>query len=117
MGNLQFLQIDHTTNTTFKAREVKTYAVRIALHLHKMQLKQDDIIGFAVKNTIYVLPAVVGCFFNCSPPHPVNPTLDECKSTSCVFFFSYFSSNMFHFKSFSYYVPLFRFNETEINFL
>ncbi|TMW46368.1 hypothetical protein DOY81_008552 [Sarcophaga bullata] len=74
------LQIDHTANITLKARDVLTYAVRIAQHLHEMQLKQDEIVGFAVRNTTYVLPTVVGCFFNCTPIHPVNSTLDECKS-------------------------------------
>ncbi|KAM7348166.1 uncharacterized protein ACRADG_007581 [Cochliomyia hominivorax] len=77
------LQIDHATNVTLKAGEVLTMAKRIAQHFDKMHLKQDDIIGFVVKNTTFVLPTVVACFFNCTPVHAVNPILDESTLTHC----------------------------------
>ncbi|XP_023298004.2 4-coumarate--CoA ligase 3-like [Lucilia cuprina] len=77
------LQIDDSTGVTVKARDALTNAVRIAQHFNEMKLHQDDIIGFAVKNTTNVLPTVIGCFFNCTPFHAVNPVLDESTLSHC----------------------------------
>lgn len=77
------LQIDDIYNTTNTNSEILTWAIRIAQQLKQMQLKQNDIIGISAKNSTYLLPVVLGCFFNCNTFHAVNPMLDEATISHC----------------------------------
>lgn len=52
------------------------WSVRLAQVFKQRGLRHDDVIGIISKNSTYVTPAAVACFFNATPFHAVNPTLD-----------------------------------------
>lgn len=57
-------------------QELLDWSVRLAQVFKQRGLRHNDVIGIISKNSTYVTPAAVGCLFNATPFHAVNPTLD-----------------------------------------
>lgn len=73
---LLHFQIDDTNNTKVTAQQAWEWGIRIAQHLRQLKLDENDVIGIVALNTTYVLPAAIGCLFNGTPIHTINPKLD-----------------------------------------
>ncbi|XP_061401867.1 luciferin 4-monooxygenase-like [Musca vetustissima] len=71
------LQIDAFDNTQATSGELLTWGIRIALHLKKLRMRHDDIVGVAARNTLKLTSVVLGCLFNGNPMHAVNPNYQE----------------------------------------
>lgn len=61
------MQISDNEGITLTFGQVLTMAIRIAKHLRGLQLTADDIVGVFAPNTSYVMPAVLGSWFNGCP--------------------------------------------------
>ncbi|XP_023034108.1 4-coumarate--CoA ligase 1 [Drosophila willistoni] len=58
-------------------REMLNWSVRIAQHLKKRNFGTDDVIGIVSRSSTYQSAVAVGCLFNATPFHSVNPTFNE----------------------------------------
>ncbi|XP_061401865.1 luciferin 4-monooxygenase-like [Musca vetustissima] len=83
MNPRNILQIDAFDGKTVTSGEVLTWGIRIAMHLKKLRMLKDDIVGISARNTTYLTPLVLGCLFNCNPLHAVNPNFQEAAITHC----------------------------------
>ncbi|XP_017098594.2 luciferin 4-monooxygenase [Drosophila bipectinata] len=70
-------QISDTDGTEVTFKQAFTWAVRIAQHLKSRGLDNNDVIGISAKNTTYIMPVAVACFFNGTPFQSANPILEE----------------------------------------
>ncbi|KAH8361841.1 hypothetical protein KR200_002563, partial [Drosophila serrata] len=70
-------QISDTEGVEVTFGQALTWAVRIAQHLKSRGLDHKDIIGISAKNTTYVMPIAVACFFHGTPFQSANPILEE----------------------------------------
>ncbi|XP_065365339.1 probable 4-coumarate--CoA ligase 1 [Calliphora vicina] len=77
------LQVDDTYNVTITNAQAVSWAISIAEYLKELGLDHKDIVGISARNSTYLLPVVLGCFFNCTPFHAVNPDLDEDTVSHC----------------------------------
>ncbi|XP_061401866.1 luciferin 4-monooxygenase-like [Musca vetustissima] len=57
--------------------ELVSWAIRIALHLKNQQLGHEDIVGVTARNTLKLTSVVLGCLFNGTPMHAINPNYEE----------------------------------------
>lgn len=71
------MQIDDDDDRTVTNQEALTWGIRIALFLKGRRMRHDDIVGIAARNTTYLTSVALGCFFNCTPFHGVNPSYQE----------------------------------------
>ncbi|XP_073829202.1 probable 4-coumarate--CoA ligase 1 isoform X2 [Musca autumnalis] len=78
------IQIDDTHNTQVTGQQALSWGIRIAQHLGNLQLGENDVVSIAANNTTYVLPAALGCLFNGTPIHTVNPRLDLDTISHCL---------------------------------
>ena len=69
--------MDDTYGITITNEQVLSWSIRVALYLKKLNLNHQDIVGISARNSTYLLPAVLGCFFSGVPFHAVNPDLDK----------------------------------------
>lgn len=58
------------------AGEMVKLASRLAKNLQREDFKAGDVVGLAVKNTTYVAPVVLGCFFLGCPVSTLDPTFE-----------------------------------------
>ena len=69
--------MDDTYGISITNGQVLSWSIRMALYLKKLNLNHQDIVGISARNSTYLLPAVLGCFFRGVPFHAVNPDLDK----------------------------------------
>ncbi|KAH8306091.1 hypothetical protein KR018_001234 [Drosophila ironensis] len=69
-------QISEPEGVEVNFQQALTWAIRIAQHLKSRGFDHKDIIGISAKNTTYIMPAAVACFFN-APIQSANPILEE----------------------------------------
>ncbi|XP_058987071.1 uncharacterized protein LOC101897070 [Musca domestica] len=77
------LLIDDDDDRTVTNQEALTWGIRIALFLKGRRMRHDDIVGIAARNTTYLTSVALGCFFNCTPFHGVNPCYQEDALSHC----------------------------------
>lgn len=69
--------MDDTFDTSITKSQALSWSIRLALYLEKLNLNHQDIVGISARNSTYLLPVVLGCFFSGVPFHAVNPDLDK----------------------------------------
>ncbi|XP_073847050.1 luciferin 4-monooxygenase-like [Musca autumnalis] len=77
------LLIDEEDDRHVTNQEALTWGIRIALFLKSRRLRYDDVVGIAARNTTYLTSVALGCFFNCTPFHGVNPAYQEDALSHC----------------------------------
>ncbi|TMW39627.1 hypothetical protein DOY81_015293 [Sarcophaga bullata] len=77
------LQVDDTYGISITNEQALSWSIRVALYLKELNLNHEDIVGISAKNSTYLLPVVLGCFFTGVPFHAVNPDLDKDTISSC----------------------------------
>lgn len=71
------VQVSYDDGVELTAGEMLKLSTRIAKNLLKqLQLNFGDVVGFVVKNTTYVAPAVLGCLLIGTPCSTLDPTFD-----------------------------------------
>ncbi|XP_073846870.1 uncharacterized protein [Musca autumnalis] len=78
------IQIDDFDGKATTSGELLSWGIRIALHLKKLKMRHDDIVGISARNSTYLSAAVLGCLFNCSAFHAVNPNFQEEELSHCL---------------------------------
>lgn len=68
-------QVSDDTGNEITCREMRSRAIKIAMHLHATGLKQGDIVGIVANNTDNVAPLVIACFTLGLPIHSLDPIL------------------------------------------
>lgn len=76
------VQVSYDDGVELTAGEMLKLSTRIAKNLLKMQLKFGDVVGFVVKNTTYVAPAVLACLYIGAPCSTLDPTFDANEITN-----------------------------------
>ncbi|XP_005189274.1 uncharacterized protein LOC101896542 [Musca domestica] len=77
------IQIDDIDGKVSTNQEMLSLAIRFALYLKGRRMASEDIIGIAARNTTYLTPVVLGCLFNGTPFHAVNPNFQEASIAHC----------------------------------
>ncbi|XP_061401862.1 uncharacterized protein LOC133337672 [Musca vetustissima] len=77
------IQIDDFDGTSATSGELLSWGIRIALHLKSLNMGHQDVVGIAARNTTHLSSAILGCLFNCSPFHAVNPNFSEDAISHC----------------------------------
>jgi 4-coumarate--CoA ligase len=72
----KILQIDEG-GVSLSCKDVSEQAISIAAFLMKSGLRFADVIGFCGKNTVHLLPAVIGCILLGLPISPIDSSLEE----------------------------------------
>lgn len=71
-------QISDSEGVEVTFGQALTWAIRIAQQLKSRGLDHKDIIGISARNTTYIMPTAVACFFHGTPFQSANPILEEC---------------------------------------
>ncbi|XP_061401863.1 uncharacterized protein LOC133337673 [Musca vetustissima] len=77
------LLIDDFDGTITTSGELLTWGKRIALHFKNLQLRHDDVVGISARNTTHLTSVALGCLFNCTPFHAINPNFQEDALSHC----------------------------------
>ncbi|XP_030080244.1 4-coumarate--CoA ligase 1-like [Drosophila hydei] len=70
-------QISDIDGVTVTFEQALKWSIRIAQFLKKRGFDHNSVVGIAAANSTYVMPLAVGCLFNGTPFHAINPILDE----------------------------------------
>ncbi|KAG4074392.1 hypothetical protein HA402_000371 [Bradysia odoriphaga] len=70
-------QVCADTGKEMTCREMRSRAIKIAMHLHATGLKQGDIVGIVANNTENVAPLVIACFTLGLPINSMDPILSN----------------------------------------
>lgn len=73
----RIVQVSYDDGVELTAGEMVKLSSRIAKSLLRFELKFGDVVGFVVKNTTYVAPAVLACLLIGAPVSTLDPTFDE----------------------------------------
>lgn len=73
----KIVQINHEKGTTWKAKQLKLAAIRVAQNLIKLEIQPDDIISFVTKDSERVLPLILGVLFAGAVTNMISISLSE----------------------------------------
>jgi acyl-coenzyme A synthetase/AMP-(fatty) acid ligase len=67
----RIFQISDDEGTEMTYEELKSYSIRVAMNLRRLDIKEGDVISVLLKNSTYVAPIIIGCMLNGSIFNPL----------------------------------------------